>query len=74
MKDKLFPVNNQAYPIVLGSKSYVERLSAVPINNADWCNSWIISGDFSNAYTLGKLNDLNDAVHNLCSLVCWAPH
>ena len=62
VKNKLFPVNNNIYPIVLGTKSYLERLAVVKINNSDWGRCWIVSGDFSNAYTLGKLSDLNEAV------------
>jgi hypothetical protein len=75
VRDKLFPVNGLIYPIVLGTSSYLDRLSNVQlVTNENWCNSWVVSGDFSDAYTLGTLDDLTIAVHNLSNLVGWAPH
>ena len=74
VKTKLFPVCNNAYPIVLGTSSYLNRLSMVNLNNTHWANCWVISGDFSNAYTLGTLSDLNESVNHLCGLVGWASH
>ena len=46
----------------------------VNLNNTHWNNCWVISDDFSNAYTLGKLADLNEAVIYHCGLVGWASH
>ena len=75
VRDRLFPVNDLIYPIVLGTSSYLDRLSNVQlVTNDNWCNSWLVSGDFSDAYTLGTLDDLTIAVHSLCNLVGWAPH
>ena len=71
VQSKLFPVCGNNYPIVLGTESYLERLSVVKLNNCDWDNSWIVTGDLSNAYTLGRLSDLLEAVDYLCSLVGW---
>ena len=59
------------FPIIHGCDEYVHTIRKINYQKENWDKITILSGDFSDAYTQSRLNDLHSSISKLGSIVNW---